>query len=255
MVHDDFIKTSVTLMMDEVCDAMGGIEMGLETYPLCDYIMQSLFLRMTGFMEQKMKCICWEVASVDFEFRRETYEKWSYSECSTYKDKNDILKKWCCLINQRCSDFSVDEPTRKQLLDKVKQSVERFFQDSNMKGWSQKSFNEYEELFRDVEATAVLYENNGSYELFRGCNNHGDKKFEKECSNRHQPCLRMMYQSMYINRNRLAHNSISFQQNLPCLETLAGHEFPLRNYFIHFALLILIDECFMYLFDKWINVI
>ena len=35
--------------------------------------MQSIFMKMTGAQEQKMKCICWEIATIDFDLRRDIY--------------------------------------------------------------------------------------------------------------------------------------------------------------------------------------
>jgi hypothetical protein len=31
--------------------------------------MQSIFIKMTGFQEQKLKCIVWELATDDYEYR------------------------------------------------------------------------------------------------------------------------------------------------------------------------------------------
>ena len=68
--------------------ANAGIGNGIETYPLGDYIMQSVFLKMTGFQEQKMKCICWELASNDYEYRYYRFTQNKLGECSNYKEKN-----------------------------------------------------------------------------------------------------------------------------------------------------------------------
>ena len=57
--HDKFILTPMSTILEEAIQASSGIGSGIETYPLCDYIMQSIFLKMTGYQEQKMKCIAW----------------------------------------------------------------------------------------------------------------------------------------------------------------------------------------------------
>ena len=64
--HTEFILSPITGILKDVVSASTGIGSGIETYPLCDYIMQSVFLKMTGFQEQKMKCICWELATNDY---------------------------------------------------------------------------------------------------------------------------------------------------------------------------------------------
>ena len=67
--HTKFIFTPVSEILKDCVNATKGLSMGVETYPLCDYIMQTTFLKMTGASEQKLKCILWEIATNDFEFR------------------------------------------------------------------------------------------------------------------------------------------------------------------------------------------
>lgn len=63
MNHNKFILLPISEILKDVATASVGVGTGIETYPLCDYVMQSVFLKMTGSQEQKMKCICWELAS------------------------------------------------------------------------------------------------------------------------------------------------------------------------------------------------
>ena len=53
------------------------------------------------------------------------------------------------------------------------------------------------------------------------------------------------YSELYKQRNRLAHNVVSYQQNLPSLIELREEDDTSRNYFIYFAILTLIDDIFM----------
>lgn len=66
--HKDFILSPIINILQEVASANYGIANGIETYPLSEHVMQSVFLRMTGFQEQKMKSICWELATNDYEY-------------------------------------------------------------------------------------------------------------------------------------------------------------------------------------------
>ena len=50
-----------------------------------------------------------------------------------------------------------------------------------------------------------------------------------------------MYSRMYAHRNRCAHNLMSYQQNLPSLKSLSSADYIYENYYIRFALLIIID--------------
>ena len=90
-IHKDFILTPLTDILDEAANATHCVQQGIDIYPLSDYIMQSIFIKMTGAQEQKMKCICWDISTYDFEARYSIYHNWSFGECSSLLDKNKIL--------------------------------------------------------------------------------------------------------------------------------------------------------------------
>ncbi len=89
--HTKFILTPILNILKETVIACRGIGYGIETQSICEYVMQTTFLKMTGALEQKMKCICWEIASNDYEYRYQ-YLKKKYGECSNFKDKNSVYK-------------------------------------------------------------------------------------------------------------------------------------------------------------------
>ena len=150
MIHDDFILTPISKVLEDVYNATDCIEVSIETYPLCDYIMQSLFLKMTGFQEQKMKCICWELASVDFDFRRETYENWPYSTCSEYKHKNQIYGKMFALLASRIPNFEFTSDQRNNIIKDTKDTIEGFYNASKIKSWLERSNHDYAIAIDDV---------------------------------------------------------------------------------------------------------
>ena len=95
--HIQFILRSETAIIKEAFRSLDATNGGIETYPISDYLLHSLFLRLTGAQEQKLKCICWEMACRDYEYRYERYERKPYGECSSYDDKcmvyNDLLNE------------------------------------------------------------------------------------------------------------------------------------------------------------------
>lgn len=95
--HIPFILKSETEIIKDAFRSLDATNGGIETYPICDYLLHSLFLRLTGAQEQKLKCICWEMACRDYEYRYERYERKPYGECSSYDDKcmvyNDLLNE------------------------------------------------------------------------------------------------------------------------------------------------------------------
>ena len=96
-MHTDFIISDIFDVVDDAIMSTSSIGQNIAHYSLCEYLFQSVFLRLTGYQEQKLKCILWEIASDDLDFR---YKYLSGSvkvnECSQLSDKNvvyDILKK------------------------------------------------------------------------------------------------------------------------------------------------------------------
>lgn len=59
---------------------------------------------------------------------------------------------------------------------------------------------------------------------------------------------------LYKARNRIAHNTLSYQQNLSTLKVLKGEDYKYENYFLWFAILVLIDEVFLMLYKKYLEV-
>ena len=107
--HTDFILTPITTILEEAVAATNSIGDGIETYPLCDYILQATFLKMTGFQEQKMKCIAWELGTNDFEFRYWWLEKANLGTYSAYDQKNSIYKEFCQVLKRINIDFGINE--------------------------------------------------------------------------------------------------------------------------------------------------
>lgn len=53
-------------------------------------------------------------------------------------------------------------------------------------------------------------------------------------------------------RHRCAHNLTSYQQNLPTFDTISENNYRYYNYFFRFAILILIDEIFIRIYDEYL---
>lgn len=238
--HSDFIQKSITCILEEAIAASVGIGKGIETYPVCDYIMQSVFLKMTGFQEQKMKCLCWELATNDYEYRRALLaNEDKLGECSAYKDKSNVYKR---LLEQICnydSDFNVCTINKKEIRKGTNSTIKEIFSNTNLLIWGHKDFNQYESIWKDVTNQHFANENNNLFP-----------------ERRDGISLKYIYEKhLYKHRNRLAHNALSYQQNLPTLKTLANENSRYENYFLWFAILILIDNVFIKLYNKYLTVL
>lgn len=237
--HTEFILSPITDILRDVVNSSAGIGDGIETFPLCDYVMQSVFLKMTGSQEQKMKCVCWELATNDYEYRYE-FTKDPLGECSAYKDKQVIYKDLIKQIKKRSPDFTIATGfDRTGVLTNTTAAVKKGFLDTNLSIWAQNSFNEFGTIWEQIRDNDFANDDNN---LFTGVSN--------------RPSLKMIYEDhLYRHRNRIAHNTLSYQQNLPTLKTLVNENYKYENYFVHFSLLVLIDNIFIELFKKYLTLL
>lgn len=237
-IHEKFILTPITSVLEEMVTASSGIGKGIETYSLWDYVLQSTFTKMTGFQEQKLKCIDWELATNGFEYRnnfvQQAQKRGTYSE---YKAKNEVFNK---LIDET---IRLSDEDKIQYLTRVKDRInlkprdciENIVRASNVINCKMRDFNEFKisDSKFDDKQYIVLPKNSSD----------NAKLLESQ--------LMDYYKQLYTQRNRVAHNTLSYQQNLPDLEKLKKETELSRNYFFWFAILHLIDEIFMELYRDY----
>lgn len=232
--HTGFILSPIEDILKDAVSASVGVGNGIETFPLCDYVMQSVFLKMTGFQEQKMKCICWEMATVDYEFRYE-FTKNPLGECSSYSEKQKIYKDLIGQIEKYGIGFSGLNLDRKAMLQESYSEVFNSFLNSNLSVWAQDSFLRFRSITNEIK-NSHFASDKGS--LFSG------------------ELLKKIYvDHLYRQRNRIAHNTPSYQQNLPTLGALMGKDHIYENYFIYFYVLVLIDKIFIGLYERYLEAI
>lgn len=210
---------------------------GIESFPLQEYILQSTFLKMTGYSEQKLKCICWDIASVDYDFRYKVYQHWAFGECSSADDKNSIFSLLVKkiqeydsdfkgeIVKNRINDLSIKDKSYNFVKQCIQNSALRFFMERDFYNFSvdSKTFTKINTLY--VSDTKIL-------------NNDLNDKFS----------IAFLYDSLYKHRNRCAHNLTSYQQNLPKINYLLKKD-EKENYFYYFTVLIILDEVFKFLYQ------
>lgn len=235
--HEKFIFTPITNVIEEMITATSCIGSGIENYPLWDYILQSTFTKMTGFQEQKLKCIDWELATNGFEYRREFISNTEKGEYSTYRAKNMVYK---ALIDEivRYSGIS-----KKSFMDAMKR---------------ESIIKPQENIEKILDGANVIFAKQNDYNDFKKCGTEFENQFyntikkDSDGVTLFQSVLVKQYSNLYAQRNRIAHNTLSYQQNLPDLERLKKEDDFSRNYFFWFAVLNLIDEIFMDLFKRYL---
>ena len=233
-IHLDFILSPITNILKDIVSASAGIGSGIETFPLCDYVMQSTFLKMTGFQEQKMKCVCWEMASVDYEYRYE-FTKTPLGECSSYSEKQKIYKDLIKQIEKNGSEFSKICIDKKSILTTTISEILDTFSSTNLSIWAHKDYLSFQTISKSLKDSHFVSEKGTLFS---------------------DTTLKKMYEEhLYKQRNRIAHNTYSYQQNLPTLKTLINEDYKYENYFVYFFILVLIDKVFIQLYKKYLTTI
>lgn len=241
--HTKFILTPIFEILKDCVNATKGISIGIETYPLCDYIMQTTFLKMTGASEQKLKCILWEIATNDYTFRYD-FLKTSYGECSALDEKKKVFKALNTQVKVLNSDKEYlkkifDDKTKTKIQDRASQEIIDLFEHSIVSIWQGNQFRYFKN-------------NSKSFLKNQFCT---IQKIKEELN------VSLIEKGIDYNtivwrhRNRCAHNLKSYQINLPDLSTLVNKDYDYENYFFRFSVLILLDEIFMKLYSEYLDLL
>lgn len=233
-----FIQSSIKEILKDAIEISKISCNGIEAYPLLEYILQATFLKMTGYSEQKLKCICWDIASVDYDFRYKVYQHWSFGECSSIENKNDIFKTLIKQIQNYEVDFSKDnikifldnKVSAKECFNFVKKSLKN----STLRLSMERDFNNFSKDGSFFNKSKTIYISDA-------------KVLNKEEANDNE--FSFVYEKLYKHRNRCAHNALSYQENLPKLNALVKKS-SRDNYFYYFTILIILDEIFVALYKK-----
>lgn len=220
---------------------------GIRGYPNSSYLLQSLFIRLTGYQEQKMKSIAWDVATHDFDFRREYIEninKWGeFTTWDTRKKFFETLYKHYRLTSGNIL-ITPDEVQSK--LEAVRNELINSLLESQV---SQSNIRSLKYVMDDSNYnwSNVCVENM----------KQGDgvlQKFSSVSLVKKDSDLYTRSEQMVRWRHRIAHNTQSYQQDYPKLNTLRMNDSGIvYNYFEWYLLILIIDEMFVELYKKIID--
>lgn len=287
-----FILTPIVNILQDTVNACKGIGQGIETQSLGEYVLQTTFLKMTGAQEQKLKGICWEMATDDYDYRYQ-YLKKNYGECSSYSDKScvyrDILAKLIKLDKGFCVGKLFDDVDVTPKLDLVIAQKVREAQKNQEKKKDRPLTDEEKEKME--AGMRKYYTRNGLCEkeqeafsrrvLFLNVQEMIDRIVGKSLVAQWEEHNYLNYMTLwkglskwsfatgdllmckelqefystvvYEHRNKCAHNLLSLQKNLPTLKTLEEEEFMYNNYYFRFSALVLLDEVFVRLFKAYLG--
>ena len=287
-----FILTPIVNILQDTVNACKGIGQGIETQSLGEYVLQTTFLKMTGAQEQKLKGICWEMATDDYDYRYQ-YLKKNYGECSSYSDKScvyrdllaklikldkgfsvaklfddvDVMPKLDLVIAQKVGEAQKNQERKKgrPLTDEEKEKMEagmrKYYTSNGLCEKEQEAFsrrvlflNVQEMIDRIVGKSLVAQWEEHNYLNYMTLWK-GLSKWSFATGDLLM-CkeLQEFYSTVvYEHRNKCAHNLLSLQKNLPTLKTLEEEESMYNNYYFRFSVLVLLDEIFVRLFKAYLG--
>ena len=244
--HLPFILKPATELVKEAIWSLNATNGGIETFPISSYLLHSLFLKLTGAQEQKLKCICWELACRDYEYRYDRFERNRYSECSDYTDKNMVYNDILNAIKKLDKSFLITDDIKNNIVSVWKESTRQLFEDSVLCYNFKRKYDEYKELINDVDNKWIM----NNTQLFTKEDNISTAAKQ----NTFNLTLQGLFTKyVYKERNRCAHNTRSYQHNLPSIKEMVSLEHKLQNYFLFMSIIILLDEIYRKLFETYLE--
>lgn len=146
-------------------------------------------------------------------------------------------------IKKYDEQFKIEEDIKNNILQKTIDDIGNIFLNSNLIHSSQKSYEEFNIIKAKITNKYILPDENS---LFTNKSSLSNKEFD---------LIEIYSEHLYKHRNRVAHNTFSYQQNLPTLNTLIQENYKYNNYFLYFFILILIDNIFIDLYKKYLEAV
>ena len=220
MKHKEFILTHLTDLIEQTLRPMDLYKGQVCNYIMKEYVLQTLFMKLTGCMEQKAKCILWDIATHDFEYRRDFLrENPKQGEYSTYGSKNVV---YGALVEH---GEMIDDARKEELLTQLVDFKKKILEESILKVW----------LPRELRNLKIK-------ELFATKRWAGSSLLES-------PLYDEIYEKLYDHRNRCAHNVLSYQGNVMNPQKIK--EVGDASYATWFTLLVLMDMIYMELYKRF----
>ena len=235
-MHTDFILSNISDVLEDALDATTVLDQGIPHVAVCEYLLQSIYLKITGYQEQKLKCILWILANDNFDFRyRYLKEANDYRECSQLDDKCKVLKELKEILNDK--GYPYQFPTKNMIdsqIDAIRSFLINRFETSIFSRCLPRDFSRFLSF-----SSKIHYIENGyftSSKIFGG-----------------DHILTNAFKTAYRHRNRCAHNLLSYQNNIPSLNDLATDDEGADNYFSRIFVLFLVDNVFTQMFKHYVH--
>ena len=248
MQHQEFILTPIRHIVENATYNMAAQNWGIETYPIMEHYFSALYLKVTGASEQKLKCVCWDMATDDYEYRYQTYSLSKIGECSCYEEKQKIVNDIYHQILKINPQFDIStEIDKNKILTTVVSTINTFYNYSGVRILLGKEFKTFENYFNTINIDYFLIKNQQNDNVFL----LQEKKRNNKLIDDDLMCI---FNLAYRHRNRCAHNTLSYQENQVPLSEYQSDVYKYENYFFYYAIMILIDEMVISLYKKHLEV-
>ena len=237
--------------MDDSARALLSADRGMNYASTYEYILQAVFMRMTGYLEQKLKCVCWELATQDYEYRFVRYLAGRGVGCSQYHDKKQILNDLVEAIEKLGCKFQVLNQERKNILNAAMLALDEFHTLSKAGLCGDGVFDISMALLKRISVDDILPQVKDKWDFFSG---------DPKASGGHligkKVNLQYLYEvAVYRHRNRCAHNTLCYQTNHPDLRSIVRDDFAYQNYYVRLFILLLIDQIVVAVFKRWQRIV
>ncbi len=247
--HTEFIETPLLNLLRDVVSDSNNVSNDIEFYGISGYVLHSLFLRMTGAQEQKLKCICWDLATEDYEYRYSRYNKWELGECSKLKDKSTVFSDLVAAVRVLKPGYSVfgNALANKQaFVNNTFNSILDILNNSNLVACFPGEYATYLDIINQFDLSNI----EAGDQLFRSPDNLTLENMTDDTVGA------ATYSLLYKHRNRCAHNTLSYQNNIPTFQELNNEKVQrYYNIFLFITILIIIDNLFIKVYQKYRKVL
>lgn len=264
--YDKIISKDVSIYIQEVCCAYGNSSHNIANYPLIEYLLSSVLLRMTGFMEQKLDILQLTLCNQDEDFKYNLLRK-SNKLSSNYDEVSSIYKSFLSIIQAMEKELNVSDT--KKYSDKLFKSSEyilnahtklyNILKNSSIISPIKRNFDDFVNLKKSMldlsEDIAKLRK-----ELDEKTLSKEEKKTKgialSQLETQQGLCLsEQNYISIYKRtidfRHSIAHNITSIKRDLPNISFIKSENFQFENYFVRFMIILSIDEVIRDMYDYY----
>jgi len=142
--------------------------------------------------------------------------------------------------------FDITDAIRDEILDDWKTSIQCVLENSLLVRNFKRSYDEYKLLIITIDKSWIMQ----GTQLFLNKNNIKAEKRTATCG---LSLLEIFKEYVYKERNRCAHNTRSYQHNLPSIREMMSQGYKLQNYFLYMSIIILLDKIYIKLFEVYLS--